>query len=37
LLVQRAQARIAGRGSAEAQIRRRILEALPMHKGGSDA
>jgi hypothetical protein len=33
LLVQRAQARVAGRGSAEAQIRRRILEGLPMHKG----
>ena len=36
LLVQRAQARAAGRGSAEAQIRRHILEALPIHKGGSD-
>jgi hypothetical protein len=33
LLVQRAQARVAGRRGAEAQIRRRILDALPMHKG----
>jgi hypothetical protein len=36
LLVQRAQARSAGRGSAEAQIRQRILEALPMRKGDFD-
>ncbi|MEA3004649.1 MAG: hypothetical protein QOH81_3437 [Sphingomonadales bacterium] len=34
LLVQRAQARAAGRGSAEAQIRRRILDTLPIRKGG---
>jgi hypothetical protein len=33
LLVQRAQAAAAGRGGAEAHIRRRILEALPMRKG----
>ncbi|MDB5693344.1 MAG: hypothetical protein JWO81_2407 [Alphaproteobacteria bacterium] len=33
LLVQRAQARAAGRGGAEAQIRRRILEELPIRKG----
>jgi hypothetical protein len=33
LLVQRALARAVGRGSAEAQIRRRILESLPMRKG----
>jgi hypothetical protein len=33
LLVQRAQARAAGRGGAEAQIRQRILDALPMRKG----
>jgi hypothetical protein len=33
LLVQRAQARSVGRGSAEAQIRARILESLPMRKG----
>jgi hypothetical protein len=33
LLVQRAQARASGRGGAEAQIRRRILEALPIRKG----
>jgi hypothetical protein len=33
LLVQRAQARAAGRGSAEAQIRSRILRALPVRKG----
>ena len=32
LLVQRAQAKAAGRGRAEAQIRRRILETLPMRK-----
>jgi len=32
LLVQRAQAMAAGRGGAEAQIRRRILETLPMRK-----
>jgi hypothetical protein len=30
---QRAQARAAGRSGAEAQIRQRILEALPMRKG----
>jgi hypothetical protein len=36
LLVQRAQARAVGRSSAESQIRRRILEALPMHKGDFD-
>ena len=36
LLVQRAQARAAGRGIAEAQIRRRILEALPIRKGEFD-
>jgi hypothetical protein len=34
LLVQRAQARAAGRGGAEAQIRRRILDGLPIRKGG---
>ena len=33
LLVQRAQARAAGRGGAEAQIRQRILDALPIRKG----
>jgi hypothetical protein len=33
LLVQRAQARAAGRRGAEAQIRQRILDALPMRKG----
>lgn len=32
LLVQRAMARVSGRGRAEAQIRRRILEALPVRK-----
>ncbi|HEX4738953.1 MAG TPA: hypothetical protein VH331_15485 [Allosphingosinicella sp.] len=32
LLVQRALARSAGRGSAEAQIRRRILDSLPIRK-----
>jgi hypothetical protein len=32
LLVQRAQARASGRSHAEAQIRQRILEALPMRK-----
>jgi len=32
LLVQRARAQAVGRGSAEAQIRRRILESLPMRK-----
>jgi hypothetical protein len=36
LLVQRAQAQAAGRGSAEAQIRQRILEALPIRKGKLD-
>ena len=36
LLVQRAQAQGAGRRNAEAQIRRRILQALPIRKGGSD-
>jgi hypothetical protein len=36
LLVQRAQAQAAGRGSAEAQIRQRILEALPIRKGNLD-
>ena len=33
LLVQRAQARASWRGGAEAQIRRRILDALPIRKG----
>ncbi|HEX8064277.1 MAG TPA: PilZ domain-containing protein [Allosphingosinicella sp.] len=33
LLVERAAAKRAGRGSAEGQIRRRILSALPMRKG----
>jgi hypothetical protein len=33
LLVQRALARGAGRGGAEAQIRRRILGSLPIRKG----
>ena len=37
LLVQRAQARAAGRGTAEAQIRQRILETLPMRKGDFSA
>ena len=32
LLVQRALARAAGRGSAETQIRRRILESLPVRR-----
>jgi hypothetical protein len=32
LLVQRALARSAGRGSAESQIRRRILDSLPIRK-----
>jgi len=32
LLVQRALARAVGRGSAESQIRRRILESLPIRK-----
>jgi hypothetical protein len=36
LLVQRAQAHSVGRGKAEAQIRRRILEALPIRKGDSN-
>jgi hypothetical protein len=34
LLVQRARARRAGRGGAEAQIRREILSALPMQRNG---
>lgn len=33
LLVERAAAKRAGRGAAESQLRRRILSALPMHKG----
>jgi hypothetical protein len=37
LLVARAQARTAGRDGAEAQIRRQILGALPMHKDGRPA
>jgi len=32
LLVQRAQAKAVGRGGAEAQIRRRILDALPVRR-----
>ncbi len=32
LLVQRALARAAGRGSAETQIRRRILQSLPVRR-----
>jgi hypothetical protein len=33
LLVARAGAKAAGRAGAEAQLRRRILAGLPMHKG----
>jgi hypothetical protein len=33
LLVERAQAKRAGRSIAEGDLRRRILDALPMHKG----
>ena len=36
LLVQRAQAKAAGRGGAEAQIRQRILQTLPMRKGDAN-
>lgn len=35
LLVQRARVRRAGRGAAEAQLRREILSALPMRSGGA--
>ena len=37
LLVQRAAARKAGRPAAEAQLRRKILAALPMRNGGAAA
>lgn len=37
LLVERASARRVGRGRAEAQLRREILSALPMHKGCASA
>jgi hypothetical protein len=37
LLVERAAAQRAGRGGAEGQIRRKILSALPMHKGCASA
>ena len=37
LLVERAAAKRAGRGGAEGQIRRKILSALPMHKGCASA
>lgn len=37
LLVARAEAQMAGREGAEAQIRRQILNALPMHKAGGPA
>jgi hypothetical protein len=37
LLVQRAAASQAGRGEAEAQLRRQILSALPMRKSGAAA
>jgi hypothetical protein len=35
LLVERAAAKRAGRVCAESQLRRRILSALPMHKGSA--
>ena len=37
LLVERAAAHRAGRRSADAQLRREILSALPMRKGGASA
>jgi hypothetical protein len=35
LLVERAQARRAGRRSAEIQLRNKILQSLPVHKGSA--
>ena len=37
LLVERAQARQAGRRMAEGQLRQKILEGLPIHKGAAEA